>query len=121
MTFSELLKSCIDSFNEIIDDVFHDSDFDVYTYIENMNYIEDIMSVIDMNVPIYNIDLIDVFRSENDLWYMEDEFDGENLLDNIRGVITMKLHEDLCQWWSDEGEEQIKRDWKEMKEIFENE
>ena len=120
MTFDELLKDCIQEFDDMLGDSFHDSDFDLGHYIRNMEYTDTFLEVIDTNIPIHNSDLIEVFQSDTDLWYMEDEFGGESILDNIRGVIMMKLNDELIQWWNDKGEEELRQDWKDMKEIFES-
>tara|TARA_Y100000590_G_scaffold309292_1_gene349290 strand:+ start:887 stop:1252 length:366 start_codon:yes stop_codon:yes gene_type:complete len=121
MRFGELLKDCIQEFDDMMTDLFHDSDFDLDKYIDDMSYTDTFYEVIDMNIPIYNSDLISVFQSDTDLWYMEDEFGGESILDNIRGVIMMKLNDELIQWWNDECEEKLKQEWKDMKDIFESE
>ena len=75
-----------------------DDEFDVDDYIEDMDYQDDLYSIIDGCVSVYDSDIMDIFKSETKLKYMDDEFGGDTIIQKMIGIIHQSLVMDLQVW-----------------------
>lgn len=109
MTWYELVDNIKESIIERIEwETQNDEDFEFDVFIDNLEHEDVIMETIDSEFPIYNIDIIDVFKSNSDLWFGDNEFGGEEVLDVIRGTILTELSNEIHSWWYGDGEDECR-------------
>ncbi len=98
-TYENTLKDCISELEDLIQYYKSmDDEFDVDDYIEDMDYQDDLYSIIDGCVSVYDSDIMDIFKSETKLKYMDDEFGGDTIIQKMIGIIHQSLVMDLQVW-----------------------
>jgi len=104
-TYQETLQDCIQELKDVISYYSQDDeDFNLEDYIDNFTFQDDLFSIIDGCVSVYDDDIIDIFKSEQKLKYMDDEFGGDtvNIIQKMNGVIHQSLMEDIHEWIQDD-------------------
>lgn len=119
MTFYDLLTTTIDDIKEQIQWMWMDDD---YFDVGSMDIYDIIIDCVGNNTPIYNSDIVEVFSSESDLWYYDNEFgDTDDILNNISGRIMSKLSDDVHEWWNDEGMDEMEKEFNDYQKEKETE